>query len=185
MNIFNATRTGRLHPLNATLAAALLLLLVAPSAAEAGNRAPDLGDCEELQVPEGHKLAAHLYAAGVQIWRWNGTSWTFAGPEALLYADADGNGVVGIHYAGPTWESNSGSKVAATLVHLCPVDPDSIPWLKLAAVSTKGPGIFHRVTFIQRLNTVGGIAPTEPGDFVGEEARVPYTAEYFFYRAQH
>jgi hypothetical protein len=34
------------------------------------------------------------------------------------------------------------------------------------------------------VNTVGGKAPTDPGSFVGEEARVPYTAEYYFYRAQ-
>ena len=36
---------------------------------------------------------------------------------------------------------------------------------------------------IQRVNTVGGKAPTAPGDYVGELVRVPYTAEYFFYRA--
>ena len=39
------------------------------------------------------------------------------------------------------------------------------------------------MTFIQRVNTTGGIAPAAPGTTVGEEARVPYTAEYFFYRA--
>jgi hypothetical protein len=39
------------------------------------------------------------------------------------------------------------------------------------------------VTFIQRVNTVGGKAPSHSGDSVGEVVRVPYTAEYFFYRA--
>jgi hypothetical protein len=39
------------------------------------------------------------------------------------------------------------------------------------------------VTFIQRVNTVGGNAPTDPGNFPGEVTRVPYTADYFFYRA--
>jgi hypothetical protein len=53
----------------------------------------------------------------------------------------------------------------------------------LGAVSSEGPGIVHRVTYIQRVNTVGGLAPADPGDVPGEVARVPYTAEYFFYRA--
>ena len=92
------------------------------------------------------------------------------------------NGIVGIHYAGPTWESNSGSKVVGTVLERCTPDPDAIPWLLLKAVSNEGPG-FSRVTFIQRVNTVGGIAPTDPGDFVGEEVEVPYTTEYYFYRA--
>ena len=39
------------------------------------------------------------------------------------------------------------------------------------------------VTFIQRVNTIGGTAPVEAGGFVGDEARVPYTTEYYFYRA--
>jgi hypothetical protein len=38
------------------------------------------------------------------------------------------------------------------------------------------------VTFIQRLFTVGGLAPDEPGDFVGDVAEVPYAALYVFYR---
>ena len=41
-------------------------------------------------------------------------------------------------------------------------------------------------TFIQRLNTSGGIAPatgcTSPAD-VGKSAFVPYTTDYYFYKA--
>jgi len=147
------------------------------------NRVPDLGECRDLQVPAGNKVAFHVYAEGVQIYRWNGTSWVFEGPEAVLYADAGGHGAVGSHYAGPTWESVSGSKVVGTVLERCTPDPDAIDWLLLQARPDEGPGIFHRVTFIQRVNTVGGKAPTDPGDHVGEVARVPYTADYFFYRA--
>jgi len=147
------------------------------------NRAADLGACPELQVSADSKLAFRVYAAGVQIHRWNGSSWTFVGPSAVLSADAEGKSVVGIHYAGPTWESNSGGKVVGTVLKRCTPNPNAIQWLLLAAVSD-GPGIFHRVTLIQRVNTVGGNAPSTPGSFVGEEARVPYTTEYFFYRAK-
>jgi Protein of unknown function (DUF3455) len=193
MNSSTTTRTAhpfRLHSLSVTLAALALLLLalVAPAGADPGNdnRAPDLvGDCQILRVPAGNKVAFHVYAEGVQIYRWNGTSWVFVAPDAVLFADAGEDGAVGIHYAGPTWQSNSGSKVVGTVLQRCTPDPGAIPWLLLKAVSSEGPGIFHRVTYIQRVNTVGGLAPAEPGDFPGDVEKVPYTAEYFFYRAAH
>jgi len=149
------------------------------------NRAPDLGDFQNLQVPAGNKVAFHAYAEGVQIYRWNGTSWTFVAPEAVLFAHAGGGGVVGTHYAGPTWESASGSKVVGTVLERATPDPNAIDWLLLKAKANEGSGIFAHVTFIQRVNTVGGKAPTAPGTQVGEEARVPYTADYYFYRAHH
>ena len=158
-------------------------LSAAPSSARNAVRAPDLGSCQNLAAPRGTKLAAHVYAAGVQIYTWNGASWSFDGPSASLTADAGGSGVVGTHYAGPTWESNSGGTVVGTVIDRCTPDPNAVPWLLLSAVAN-GPGLFHRVTYIQRLNTVGGLAPAAPGSSVGQEARVPYTTEYLFYRPQ-
>ena len=180
----------RLHPLNvapASLARLLLLLaLVAPVGAAWGadNRAPDLeGDCQKLRVQAGNKVAFHAFGVGVQIYRWNGTSWIFVAPEAVLFANAGDDGEIGIHFGGPTWQSNSGSKVVGAVEQMCTPDPDAIPWVLLKAVVNEGPGIFDRVSYIQRVNTVGGKAPTDPGDFPGQLARVPYTADYFFYRA--
>ena len=62
--------------------------------------------------------------------------------------------------------------------------PKAIPWLLLGAVSNAGEGIFAPVTYVQRVNTVGGTAPAAPGATAGDVARVPYTAEYVFYRAR-
>jgi hypothetical protein len=161
--------------------AALLLVAVAPVGADesGGPRFPDLGDCEELQVEAGNIVAFEAQGVGVQIYRWDGTNWVFVAPEAVLYK---GRAVVAIHFAGPTWQSPSGSEVVGAAIEHCSPDPNAIPWVKLGAVFSEGPGIFDGVTFIQRLNTVGGLAPDEPGDFVGEVARVPYTAKYVFYR---
>ena len=132
----------------------------------------------------GIRSPSSAYAEGVQVYRWNGTelvsSWR---REAVLFADAGGSGKVGIHYAGPTWESVSGSKVVGRVLERCTPDADAIPWLLLEAVSSEGPGIFNGVTFIQRVNTSAGNAPADPGSTIGEEARVDYTAEYLFYRA--
>ena len=168
--------------------ATLTMLATAPiTTARAGDdtRQPPLPSpaCDSLQVPEGNKVTFHVYAVGVQIYRWNGATWAFVAPAAVLYANADHDGEVGTHYVGPTWESNSGSKVAGARLAGCTPDPTAIPWLLLKAVSSDGPGIFDRVTFIQRVNTVGGLAPATAGTTVGEEQQVPYTAEYFFYRA--
>jgi hypothetical protein len=168
--------------------AAVLLLGAAavPLGAQAGNdaRAPDLpAACASIEVPDGNKVCFHAYAVGVQIYRWNGTAWVFVAPAAVLYANADHDGEVGTHYAGPTWESNSGSKVVGQRIAGCTPDATAIPWLLLQAVTAEGAGIFHRVTYIQRVNTVGGVAPAAPGAFAGEEKQVPYTAEYVFYRA--
>jgi hypothetical protein len=161
------------------LGALALLLLALGAPAGADDRVPDLSECPELVVDDGNKVAFEATGIGVQIYRWDGTKWVFVAPEAVLFEGR--SGAVAIHFAGPTWESRSGSTVVGSVVAKCTPDPDSIPWLKLTA-SSEGPGIFADVTFIQRLNTMGGIAPDEPGAFVGDEARVPYVAQYVFYR---
>lgn len=147
-----------------------------------GNRLPDLTACPQLAAPVGSTLLLHGFGIGVQIYHWNGTSWGAPTPSATIYADAGGSGELASHFAGPSWQSNSGSKVVGTVANRCTVDPNSIQWLSLTAVPT-GAGIFANVTFIQRLNTVGGIAPATPGTVIGQEARVPYTADYLFYDA--
>lgn len=165
---------------------AALVLTMAASARADGPPAPELpAVCGNIQVEAGNQVAFRVYAIGVQIWRWNGSAWAFVAPEANLFADAGYRGQVGTHYAGPTWESNSGSKVIAARVDGCSPDSSSIPWLLLRKVTTDGPGIFTDVTFIQRANTNGGIAPAAAGVFVGEEKKVPYTTEYYFYRASN
>jgi hypothetical protein len=43
--------------------------------------APDLGDCQNLQVPEGNSIAFHALGVGVQIYSWDGMSWNFVAPH--------------------------------------------------------------------------------------------------------
>jgi hypothetical protein len=129
-------------------------------------------------------VSSHLYALGVQIYQWNGASWVFVSPEAALFADPCYGRQVGIHYGGPTWEAEDGSKVVAAVQANCAPFAGTIPWLRLGATSTSGSGKFGRVTYIQRVNTVGGTAPAQAGGAIGDEVRVPYTAEYYFYRAE-
>ncbi len=168
----------------AAILVSVLALTVGARSQQANNRSPELPSplCDGVQVPEGNQLAFRVYALGYQIYRWDGTKWVFVAPDATLYADAGHHGIVGRHYAGPTWESNSGSAVVGTRIAACTPDTASIPWLLLAGTSSHGPGIFDDVKFIQRVDTVGGIAPTTPGLSVGQSMPVPYMAEYYFYR---
>ena len=195
----NTTASLRLkHPFAAIVAAALLAACadqtpVAPdhaptlraerTAAPPAAVGPELaGACEKLRAPAGTTFGFHVFARGVQIYRWNGGSWAPVGPSAELFADAGGRGLVGIHYAGPYWESLSGSKVKGALLERCPAaESDAIDWLSLTGTPEGGPGVFSRVTFIQRVNTTGGKAPSS-GGALNEVREVPYTAEYYFYR---
>ena len=165
---------------------ALALLASSPTVQADDDSSPNLPSplCDSLEVPAGNSVIFHVYAVGVQIYQWNGTTWVFVAPSATLYADPGHHGKVGIHYAGPTWQSKSGSKVVGKRVAACTPDSSAIPWLLLEAVSTQGPGVFHAVTYVQRVNTVGGKAPADQGTTLNQEARVPYTAEYYFYGAE-
>ena len=69
------------------------------------------------------------------------------------------------------------------------VDPTAVAWLLLDEVGVqKGPtggDTLTKTTFVQRLNTKGGLAPSTGCSSltdVGNQAFVPYTADYFFYQ---
>ena len=171
----------------------LLAVLIAvgfglqPLSVAKASDGPELpAQCASLEIADGNELAFHVYARGVQIYRWNGNTWDFVAPVATLFAEANYFGEVGSHYVGPTWESKSGSKFVGKRVTGtgCTPDPSAIAWLLLEKVTASGPGIFSSVTYVQRVNTTGGVVPADAGSTVGEVKEVPYTAEYYFYRAQ-
>ena len=150
------------------------------------NNGPELPPaCSTITAREGHKLAFHVYAKVVQVYRFNGVSWDFVAPVATLYAEPNYFGEVGTHYVGPHWESKSGSKVKGERVQGtgCQPDPTAIAWLLLRKVENSGNGIFSKVTYVQRTNTTGGLAPSEPGT-LNELREVAYTADYYFYKEQ-
>jgi hypothetical protein len=145
----------------------------------------------DLRPPSGEVLFLEARASGVQIYECGlkpgqtlTYAWIFRGPEAAL-VDRSGRSL-GKHYAGPTWESNDGSLVVGA-VKASDSGPsaDSIPWLLLTRKATAGSGVFSATRSIQRLRTLGGIAPSEACSATNSAqiARVPYTATYYFYRA--
>jgi hypothetical protein len=142
-----------------------------------------------LRVSPNQAVTRRAHAVGVQIYRCAADKndaaryeWSLKGPEADLF-DRTGN-KIGKHYAGPTWEARDGSTVVGEVAARAnSPDPNAVAWLLLNAKSTSGSGVFGRVRFIQRLRTVGGNAPPAGCNqaSMGNEVRVPYSAEYWFY----
>jgi hypothetical protein len=142
-----------------------------------------------LAAPADETLQRTLDASGVQIYECrakagdaSAAEWAFVAPEAQLF---DANGLaVGKHYAGPTWESSDGSKVVGVVkAKADATEAGAIPWLLLATHSTGGAGAFANVTSVQRVATSGGAAPSAgcTPSAIGQQARVPYKAQYTQY----
>jgi hypothetical protein len=102
-------------------------------------------------------------------------------------------------FGNATWQSSfDTSRVWAQVLHSnsipagsdpsCP-NAGSIPCLMLQAIGSQpgptGGTMLSRTTFIQRLNTRGGVAPAggcSTSADIGGQTLVPYTADYYFYR---
>jgi hypothetical protein len=146
---------------------------------------------DAIAAPAGATLVQHDHAIGVQIYNCAASAdasgatayaWTLKAPDALLYDPTFAP--VGSHGAGPSWLAQDGSAVEARqLAHADPARGGAVPWLLLEAVSNRGPGTFSDVSFVQRVNTAGGAAPTAGCDASTRdtETRVPYSADYEFY----
>jgi hypothetical protein len=139
-----------------------------------------------IAAPADQRLRFVLPADGVQIYMCTAnaagaTSWTFIAPNANLFKSED---LFGTHFIGPVWQANDGSAVKAARIAGATVDATAIPWLLLGSVGNVGPGKLANISSIQRLNTVGGVAPAAsectPAT-LGTVAQVHYTTDYFLY----
>ena len=184
------TRASRLFVAGATAVAIVASLLLASPARADAVVPPSVPAA--LQVPAGNTAYLVGHATGTQNYACTAAgAWSFVGPQATLYGD---NGhQIAIHFAvpgstppTPEWQATDGSTVVGHKLAAATVDPTAIPWLLLSAASTGvGPDGGDRLsatTYIQRLNTTGGLAPTTPCTS-GATMNVPYTADYYFYSA--
>jgi hypothetical protein len=142
-----------------------------------------------IRVPKEQKVVLKALGKGVQIYNCKAKAddpskfeWRFKAPEADL-TNKHGKRIAK-HYEGPTWEANDGSKVVGEVLKKADAPrPGAVPWLLLKAKSNEGTGTFARVTYIQRVDTQGGVPPATGCDQarVNTEARVDYRANYYFY----
>ncbi len=141
-------------------------------------------------------------------------AWTLFTPEATLFRGSDNQIITHFFAPNPcepntntrvvangtiraAWQTSNTSTVwaAADPAHTATstTDPDfvkqgAVAWLRLTVVGAQdgpsGDDTLSETTFVQRLNTSGGVAPStgcsQLAD-VGKQAFMPYTADYFFY----
>ncbi len=140
--------------------------------------------------PAGETAAFTLFARGVQIYECRaGTAgaapaWAFVAPEAELFERGGGGPVVGTHGEGPFWRAADGSQIVGRVAARADAPAaGAIPWLLLSTLPSTNPGRMAPVSSVQRINTVGGVAPAGgcSAAEVGKRARVPYTSDYVFF----
>jgi hypothetical protein len=142
-----------------------------------------------LKAPETEVVLLKALGNGKQIYACKAKAdnaaqfdWVLARPDADLLDEQGAK--IGKHYEGPTWEATDGSKVIGQVQQRANAPrPDAVPWLLLRAKTTQGAGTFGHVTYIQRVNTVGGVAPAGGCDKerAGAEVSIDYHADYYFY----
>jgi hypothetical protein len=141
-----------------------------------------------------------------------GFAWILFTPEATLFNNADKQRITHFNSPNPeedntdprvvaegtiraTWQARDTSSVWARVFPLSKpsfdpafVRPNSIAWLLLEKRGVQegptGGDLLTRTTFIQRVNTSGGLAPAtgcSQASDVGKKAFIPYTADYFFF----
>jgi hypothetical protein len=131
----------------------------------------------------------------------SGFAWLLFTPEAVLFTDNDKQ--LTTHFFSPnpdengtiraTWRHSRDTSIvwggAATVSNDADfVEPGAVAWLRLPMAGTqegpRGGDIMTATTFIHRVNTHGGLAPSTGcarlAD-VGAKAFVPYSADYIFY----
>ncbi len=143
---------------------------------------------EAVRVPAGQSLKMTTTGVGELTYECREKKdmagqfeWAFVGPVATLMG-ADRK-TVGKYYAGPTWEAADGSKVTGKQVAVAPSSAGNIPLQLVKAEPATGSGAMTGVSYIQRLNTKGGVAPATSCDAAGKGKRqvVAYEADYLFY----
>jgi len=141
----------------------------------------------------------------------SGFAWAFYAPQATLFdVDVGHEKQVITHFLSPnpaeggtprpTWQHSRDTSTVWVNNSVPPAQSSSdrtfvatgaIPWLLLPVAGTHagptGSDTLTKTTFIQRLNTSGGVAPAATtcatASDAGKKALVPYSADYFFYKA--
>ena len=167
----------------------------------------------ELKPPAGNEEYLKAQATGTQNYiclpSGSGMAWTFLAPQATLFASIKLGGreirwQIATHFLSPnpaengtpraTWQSSVDTSAAWARAIATVNDPNvigagAIPWLLLQVVGNR-PGLdggsgLAQTTYIQRLYTSGGVAPTTgcaAAADLGHTAFVPYSTEYHFYK---
>ena len=147
---------------------------------------------DAVKVPAGHVVAMEAVGTGdityecrVKTGMAGQFEWVFVGPDAKLM---DRKGTQIGRYFGPpaTWENKDGSKLTGAQVAVAPANNmNDIPVQLVKANPAMGNGAMQGLSYIQRVATRGGIAPSTAcgAATLGQKQLVKYQADYIFWRA--
>jgi hypothetical protein len=143
-----------------------------------------------LRAAPGEAPALMLNARGTQIFTCMASptqagayGWVSTAPDARLY---DGTHEAARLATADHWESlDDRSSVSGIPMRMQSGGTGNMPWALIRGLPAGENGMFAGVTSIQRVNTLGGTAPAAGCDelHVGTEARVDFSADYYFYKA--
>ena len=180
--------------------------VMAPAGAAAGPARPGL---PAVLIPDGATPYLRTRAVGTQnyvcVATGAGLAWKFVGPQATLFVHVFGvEQQATTHFLSPnpdeanlaraTWQGSlDSSRVWARATQIVDdpavIGTGNIPWLLLQrAGSRRGPtggALVSQATWIQRVHTVGGVAPAagcSESTHAGATALVPYSTDYVFLR---
>lgn len=173
---------------NRSLILAFGIAAVLPAAAaisEPANVAPALrAPVNETAAFKLNGNGAYIYQCRATLLDPNAYEWAFVVPDATLY---EGSRTTARHATVGLYESLSDrSSISGMVRSSQAAGVQNLPWVLMRAQPLAESGMFAGVTSIQRVNTVGGAAPTGgcgPAN-VGQEARVAFQADYYFYRSR-
>ena len=194
----------RIRRLGRLIALGMAFITAPASVAQAQTITPPAVPPEiEVVAPNQVFLIGH--AVGTQNYECQPTAilgrvaWTLFTPQATLFTDAGEQ--LTTHFFSPnpgeggiivraTWQdSTDTSSVWARATGTVTPDRTAVAWLRLevvgARVGPNGGDTLSHSTFVQRVNTEGGVPPPTGCDRLndaGQKAFVPYTADYVFYR---
>ncbi len=197
------TRSTKAGPARGLPVAILAVIAAAAPAAQADSVTPPPVPAA-IAVTDGSRPYLVVHAVGTQNQvclpraAAPGLAWTFHGPQATLFDDRDRQLLT--HFLGanpseegqarPAWQSSRDSSAVWARPVASSTDPDhvaagAIPWLLLrvagAEAGPDGGDVLTETTWIQRVNTSGGLTPAGDCPAVGAKLFVPYTADYVFY----
>lgn len=165
-----------------------------------------------IQAPAGHTPYLKTRGIGTQNYLCfsgpEGFFWKFLGPQATLavnlpWMQGEATWQVSTHYLSMnpseggmqrvTWQSSFDTstvwgKAAASSTDPAYVAQGAVPWLLVQVVGAQrgptGGTALTNTSYIQRVNTSGGVAPQTACDAgtLGQIAMVPYTTDYYFYQ---
>lgn len=146
---------------------------------------------DAVKVPAGHRVVWETVGVGEITYECRAKAntpdafeWVFVGPKADLKSRK--GDVVGRYFGPPaTWAGNDGSSLTGAQVAVAPAQPGSIPLQLVKANPAMGSGVMQGMSYIQRVATKGGVAPSMPcaGSSVGSKQIVQYQADYIFWKA--